>query len=55
MADTVVDLGNGAPSMSMNEFMFGQKFPGPVYEEGEIMMPLAIRGITWGGSVRVLS
>ena len=45
MADTVVDLGNGAPSMSMNEFMFGQKFPGPVYEEGEIMMPLEEQGL----------
>ena len=37
MADTVVDLGAGAPSMSMNEFMFGQKFPGPVYKEGQSM------------------
>jgi len=35
MADTVVDLGAGAPGMTMNEFMFGQRFPGPVYEEGQ--------------------
>lgn len=41
MEDTVVDLGDGAPGMTMNEFMFGsddpaaQRFPGPVYEEGQ--------------------
>jgi hypothetical protein len=36
MADTVVDLGDGSPELtSMNEFMFGRKFPGPVYEEGQ--------------------
>ncbi len=45
MADTVVDLGAGAPDMSMNEFMFGQRFPGPVYKEGEIMMPSGEQGL----------
>lgn len=38
MADSAVDLGAGSPDfsgMTMNEFMFGQKFSGPVYEEGQ--------------------
>lgn len=42
MADTVVDLGNGSPDfsgMSMNEFMFDQKFPGEVFS-GDAPIPL---------------
>ena len=31
MADTVVDLGAGAPDMSMNEFMFGSSDPAAMY------------------------
>tara|TARA_R100001230_G_C5677795_1_gene183821 strand:+ start:834 stop:1862 length:1029 start_codon:yes stop_codon:yes gene_type:complete len=40
MADTVVDLGNGAPGMTMNEFMFGQRFPGEVFS-GDALIPLS--------------
>ena len=31
MADSAVDLGDGAPGMTMNEFMFGSDDPAAVY------------------------